>query len=170
MNLIFILFLIYLKIQNGEESFFKIKNIASDYCIDANSASVFTNDCNFLSKTQKWIILMDSETLIHGIKVYQFVNSATSLCLDSDNSNKKVFLNECNKLKYSQNWSLLMQNAINSLCLEGNLDNSLNINNCDKSSFNQKWLLQKEDKINPLETTTNLVKFNSGKLIFKLIQ
>ena len=28
MNLIFILFLIYLKIQNGEESFFKIKNIA----------------------------------------------------------------------------------------------------------------------------------------------
>jgi hypothetical protein len=60
-----------------------------------------------------------------------------------------------------------MQNAINSLCLEGNLDNSLNINDCDKSSFNQKWLLQKEDKLNPLETTTNLVKFNSGKLIFK---
>jgi len=27
--------------------------------------------------------------------------------------------------------------------------------------------LQKEDKLNPLETTTNLVKFNSGKLIFK---
>ena len=107
--------------------------------------------------------------MIHGIKVHQFVNSATSLCLDSDNSNKKVFLNECNKLKYSQNWSLLMQNAINSLCLEGNLDNSLNINNCD-NSFNQKWLLQKEDKINPLEKTTNLVNFDSGKLIFKLIQ
>ncbi len=160
MNLIFILF--YLMIQNGE-SFIKIKNLATDYCIDANSVSVFTNDCNFFLKTQKWIILMDSETLIHRVKTYQYVNSATSLCLDSDILSKNVFLNECNRSKYSQKWSLDMQNSVNSLCLESNLDNSVNINNCDESSYNQKWLFEKHDKTT--EITTNLIGFTLGKLI-----
>ncbi|MFC4054240.1 ricin-type beta-trefoil lectin domain protein [Actinomadura syzygii] len=106
----------------------RLKNVATGYCLDSNSAQkVYAHGCNG-GNYQRW-----------SISGGRLKDVATGYCLDS-NSARKVYTHGCNGGNY-QKWAISggrLKNVATGYCLDSNKAQKVYTHSCNGGSY-QKW-------------------------------